>query len=118
MRVAPFVAHTVFTSRGKTERGVLMKQNSISRADNIIYLDRFRKNAWGKYAELHQAFLKRYHPSFYNKLLALGRLDEWLRTIDEIADRADRRFEIGKKVGYSQDEIENNLFTEVIYNLR
>ena len=92
-----------------------MKQNSTSRADNIIYLDRFRKNAWGKYAELHQAFLKCYHPSFYNKLFALGRLDEWLRTIDEIADR---RFEVGKKVGYSQDEIENNLFTEVIYNLR
>jgi len=89
-------------------------QNSTSRADNIIYFD-FRKNAWGKYAELHQAFLKSYHPTFYTKLLVLGRLDEWLRTIDEIADR---RFEVGAKVGYTQDEIENTLFTEVIYNLR
>ena len=47
--------------------------------------------------------------------MALGKLDEWLHTIDEIADR---RFELGKSVGYSQAEIENTLFTEVIYNLR
>jgi len=47
--------------------------------------------------------------------MALGKLDEWLHTIDEIADR---RFEFGKSVGYSQAEIENTLFKEVIYNLR
>jgi len=45
----------------------------------------------------------------------LGKLGEWLQTIDEIADH---RFEVGAKVGYSQTEIENTLFTEVIYNLR
>jgi len=88
--------------------------NNTSRADNIIYRD-FRKNATGKYAELHRAFLETYHPNFYNRLVALGKLNEWLRAIDEIADR---RFEVGEKVGYSPCEIENTLFTEVIYNLR
>ena len=110
-----------------------MKQNSTSRAGNIIpfpsrhsqphtQLDseaktqpHNHKKPWGKYAELHRAFLQTYHPKFYTQLSALGKLDEWLQTIDEIADR---RFEVGAKVGYSQTEIENTLFTEVIYNLR
>jgi hypothetical protein len=94
-----------------------MKQNSTRRANNIIPFPshRHHKKTWGKYAELHQAFLQTHHPKFYTQLSALGKLDEWLRTIDEIATR---RFEIGKSVGYSQTEIENTLFTEVIYNLR
>jgi len=92
-----------------------MKQNNTSEADNIIYLDYYHKNTWGKYAQLHHAFLQSHHPRFYKMLLAFGKLDEWLRTIDEIAER---RFEVGNKVGYSQAEIENTLFTEVIYNLR
>jgi len=102
-----------------------MKYNSTNRnrtinseiCSNIIYLDqhRHRRSPLGKYAELHQTFLQNYHPSFYNRLVALGKLNDWLHTIDEIATR---RFEIGKKVGYSQAEIENTLFTEVIYNLR
>ena len=95
------------TGANLTERGVLM-------SDNIICVD-FRKNATSKYAELHRAFLQSYHPNFYTKLVALRKLDEWLRTIDEIANR---RFEVGAKVGYSRAEIENSLFTEVIYNLR
>jgi len=45
--------------------------------DNIIYLDRYRKKSWGKYALLHRDFLRDYHPKFYKQLLALGRLDEW-----------------------------------------
>jgi len=94
-----------------------MKQNSTSRANNIIQFPNHRhhKKPWGKYAELHQAFLQTYHPNFYNRLVALDKLNEWLQTIDEIADR---HFELGKNVGYSQTEIENTLFTEVIYNLR
>jgi len=94
-----------------------MKRNSTNRANNILQFPshRHHKKPWGKYAKLHQAFLQTYHPSFYNRLMALGKLDEWLLTIDEIADR---RFELGKSVGYSQAEIENTLFTEVIYNLR
>ncbi|MCL1882136.1 MAG: TnpV protein [Defluviitaleaceae bacterium] len=86
--------------------------------DNIIFLNHNHqqgKNAHGKYAELHQAFLQSHHPKLYDSLLALGKLDEWLFVIDEIATR---RFELGKSVGYSQAEIENTLFTEVIYNLR
>jgi len=90
-----------------------MKRNSTNRANNIIQFN--RQNSHGKYAKLHQAFLQTYHPKFYTKLTALGKLDEWLFTIDEIATR---RFELGKSVGYSQAEIENTLFTEVIYNLR
>jgi len=104
--------------KNPTERGqVLMKYNSTGRADNIIQFPSLRhhKKPWGKYAKLHQAFLQTYHPCFYNRLMALGKLDEWLLTIDEIADR---RFEVGTKVGYSPCEIENTLFTEVIYNLR
>ena len=104
---------------------VLMKQNSTSRAGKIIpFPNRHsqpktqphnHKKPWGKYAELHQAFLQTYHPNFYNRLVALDKLDEWLQTIDEIANN---RFELGKSVGYSQAEIEDTLFTEVIYNLR
>jgi len=94
-----------------------MTHNSTSRADNIIYLDQHRrhKKLWGKYAKLHRAFLQIYHPKFYTQLSALSKLDDWLHTIDEIATR---RFELGKSVGYSQAEIENTLFTEVVYNLR
>ena len=73
-----------------------MKRNSTRRANNILPFPS-------------------HHPNFYTQLSALGKLDEWLQTIDEIADR---RFEVGAKVGYSQTEIENTLFTEVIYNLR
>jgi len=73
------------------------------------------KKPWGKYTKLHQTFLQTYHPNFYNRLMALDKLDEWLQTIDEIATH---RFELGKSVGYSQAEIENTLFKEVIYNLR
>jgi len=100
---------------------VLMKQNSTSREGKIIpFPNRHsqphdHKKPWGKYAELHRAFLQTYHPKFYTQLSALGKLDEWLQAIDEIADH---RFEVGAKVGYSQTEIENTLFTEVIYNLR
>ena len=94
-----------------------MRKNSTNRANNIIYLDQYRQrqNPIGRYAKLHQTFLQTHHPNFYNRLLALSKLDEWLRTIDEIANN---RFETGKKVGYSQAEIENTLFKEVIYNLR
>ncbi|MCL1862371.1 MAG: TnpV protein [Defluviitaleaceae bacterium] len=94
-----------------------MKYNCTNRANNIIYLDhhRNRKNPLGRYAKLHQSFLQTHHPNFYNSLLALSKLDEWLHTIDEIANN---RFEKGKRFGYSQAEIENTLFTEVIYNLR
>jgi len=40
----------------------------------------------------------------YNSLLAFGKLDEWLFAIDEIATR---RFELGKKVGYSQADTDS-----------
>jgi hypothetical protein len=94
-----------------------MKQNSTNRANNIIQFPSHshHKKPWGKYAKLHQAFLQTYHPNFYNRLMVLGKLDEWLHTIDEIVNN---RFEKGKMFGYSQSEIENTLFTEVIYNLR
>ena len=102
-----------------------MRKNSTNRANNIIQFtnrnnpsntqSRTHIKPWGKYAKLHQAFLQTYHPNFYNRLMALGKLDEWLHTIDEIATN---RFELGKSVGYSQTEIENTLFKEVIYNLR
>ena len=125
-----------------------MRNNSISRANNIILFAKRKnqqtnfcthsqnnsqphiqpnnqnhdqvnksthKKPYGKYAKLHQTFLQTYHPNFYNRLMALGKLDEWLHTIDEIATH---RFELGKSVGYSQTEIENTLFKEVIYNLR
>ena len=44
-----------------------MKQNSTSRANNIIQFPshRHHEKPWGKYAELHQAFLQTYHPKFY-----------------------------------------------------
>jgi|GEM_PF-1350495 len=112
------------------ERGqVLMKRNSTSRirtkntrtttrnGNNIIHFDQHRRRQTPptKYAELHRSFLQTYHPNFYTKLSATGKLDEWLRTIDEIATH---RFELGKNIGYTHAEIENALFTEVIYNLK
>ena len=90
-----------------TERGVLMTQN-------IICID-FPRKAIGKYAELHRAYLQTYHPSFYTKLVALGKLSEWLRTIDEIAKS---RFEFAERYNHPFDKTEQSLFTEVIYNLR
>jgi len=94
-----------------------MRKNSTRRANNIIPFPshRHHKKPWGKYAKLHQAFLQTHHPKFYTQLSTLGKLDEWLHTIDEIASN---RFEKGKLFGYSQTEIENTLFKEVIYNLR
>ena len=102
-----------------------MRKNSTNRANNIIHFTN-RNNRphtqphnhqapLTKYAKLHQTFLQTHHPKFYTQLSALGKLDEWLHTIDEIATH---RFELGKSVGYSQTEIENTLFKEVIYNLR
>ena len=90
-----------------TERGVLM-------TENIIYVD-FRKNATGKYAELHRAYLQNYHPTFYIKLCALGKLSEWLRTIEEVAKS---RFEFAERYDHSFAETEQSLFTEVIYSLK
>ncbi|MCL2566245.1 MAG: TnpV protein [Defluviitaleaceae bacterium] len=112
-----------------------MRNNSTNRASNIILFTKrncrphaqpnnqnhdqvnksTHKKPYGKYAKLHQAFLQTHHPNFYNRLVALDKLDEWLHTIDEIATH---RFELGKSVGYSQAEIENTLFKEVIHNLR
>ena len=77
-----------------------MKHHSTDRirtnGTNIIHIDQHRhsKNPLGKYAELHRSFLQTYHPSFYNRLMALGKLNEWLHAIDEIADR---RFEVAQK---------------------
>ena len=116
---------TKVKNRPSRKERPLMRKNSTRRANNIIPFPQRQnhpctqphthKKPWGKYAKLHQAFLQTHHPKFYTQLSALGKLDEWLHTIDEITTH---RFELGKNLGYTQSEIENTLFKEVIYNLR
>ena len=89
-----------------------MKQTSRGK---ILYIEDYQRKSWGKYALLHHDFLRNYHPRFFKQLSALGKLDERLRTIDEVAKS---RFEFAENFGFTVEETEHSLFTEVIYNLK
>jgi len=86
-----------------------------SRGSKVVFVGYADGESLSKYALLHCEFLRDYHPRFYTQLLALDKLYSWLCEIDEIAKQ---RFEFAEKFGFSFDETEHSLFTEVIYNLK
>ena len=63
---------------------------------------------------MHRDYLHEHHPQFYSKLIATKKLHVWLKEIDGMAER---RLELAAKVGWSLEEAEQALLTDIVYAL-